>query len=132
LTWPDRALLALLAGTLCARWYGWPLAPPERIAGAAGPLADLAALISPGREISAVYDHDPGGAEARKGGETVRRRNRSSGCCDDTGVLIAAGRPGGLLAVCLDQALGELVDVARLGQVRAASWSLSSALVRPS
>jgi hypothetical protein len=35
---------------------------------------------------------------------------------DDTGVLIAAGRPGGLLAVCLDQAL-VLVGVARLGQV---------------
>jgi len=36
---------------------------------------------------------------------------------DDTGVLIAAGRPGGLLAVCLDQAPGELAGVARLGQV---------------
>jgi hypothetical protein len=49
--------------------------------------------------------------------EGLRRRNRSSDCCDDTGVLIVAGRAGGLLAACLDQPLDELVDVARLGQV---------------
>src|SRR5271166_5659226 len=70
--------------------------------------------LRPGTERGALWR-----AEARKGGETVRRRNRSSDCCDDTGVLIVAGRPGSLLAVCLDQALGELVDVARLGQVPA-------------
>src|SRR5438034_548906 len=74
-------------------------------------------------EVYAAWSHlgsyrpPPLRVEARKGGETVRRRNRNSGCCDGAGVLTVAARPGSLLAVCLDQALGEVVDGARLGQV---------------
>src|SRR5690348_4647414 len=49
------------------------------------------------------------------GSDTALRRYRSSDC-SGTGVAVL-GEAGLLLAVCLDQALDELVDVARLGQL---------------
>ena len=69
------------------------------------------ASLRPGTESGA-----PLRAEARKGGETVRRQHRSGDCCDGPASPVMQGGPGGLIAVCLDQALGELVHVARLGQ----------------
>ena len=80
--------------------------PPGSAIAAGGP------AVRPGTERVPVV----GGSPARAV-KTVRRRNRSSDCCDDPGVVIVAGRSGGLLAVRLDQPLGELGDVARLGQV---------------
>jgi hypothetical protein len=49
-----------------------------------------------------------------------------------TGVLGSVVRGGLFLAICLDQALDELVGVARLGQVAPVQQVAQLGLVRPS
>jgi hypothetical protein len=57
-----------------------------------------------------------GGGRSSPGGETASRRRRAAAAARHRRPH-GRGRPGGLLAVVLDEALEELVDVARLGQV---------------
>jgi hypothetical protein len=112
----------------CARWYGWPLAPPERIAGAAGPLADLAALISPGREIPAVYDHDPAGREpARAVKQYGAGIEAAAAATTPASSLLRGGQAAYLLSASIRRPVNSPA-LPVLGRSRAARWSLSSAL----
>ncbi len=128
-----------------ARRAGAGVLPGEQAGCSAGPGAHTRAVQETGRcsgadgstvistPSGALWWAKPAAVKQRKGGETVRRRNRSSDCAATTPAssLLRGGQAAYLVSASTRRSMSSST-LPVLGRSRAASWSLSSALVWPS